>query len=393
MGGVRVLHVCASLAVEWGGPPAVVVSLSNALGRKGVRCSVFSTDFPVGGHVIPTDSLDVSRVPVAPLARWWPAYSPSLGQALKKAARDVDIIHIHELWHYPHYAAYRAARFLNVPYVISVHGALEPWALRYKSVKKRLYMSLVQRNCLKNAAALHAMTCAELTQIRSQGLENLIKVIPNGVDVDDYRILPESRAAEIHYPNLAGKQVILFLGRIHRKKGLDLLAKAFGAIARDRADLHLVIAGPDETGYKADVESLLYEEGVLDKVTFTGMIRGNDKLAMLARADIFVLSSYSEGFSMSLLEALACGLPLVVTHECNFPEVAEAGAGITIRPDVTELRDALSGLLDDAMLRKRMGEAARQLVADSFTWDSVAGKMVDLYDQVLSGGTIRDAKA
>jgi glycosyltransferase involved in cell wall biosynthesis len=142
----------------------------------------------------------------------------------------------------------------------------------------------------------------------------------------------------------------------------------------------LVIAGPDEDGYQAKVQGMLQAEGVLNKTIFTGLLTGYDKLAVLARADLFVLPSYSEGFSMAVLEALACGLPVIITRPCNFPEVAEAMAGEVIEPDVEQLTMAFSRLLDNAQLRFQMGQNGRRLISERYTWDRIAEQMIEFYN-------------
>jgi len=175
------------------------------------------------------------------------------------------------------------------------------------------------------------------------------------------------------------------LGRIHPKKGLDLLARAFGQLARECKDVHLIIVGPDERGYRGEVERLFVSEGVVEKVTFTGMLTGKEKLAALSRADIFVLPSYSEGFSMTILEVLAWGLLVIITHQCHFPEVAEVRAGIVIDPDSAQLAEAMIELLDNPKLCEEMGNNGRRLVMERFTWDKIANQMIELYQRVLKG--------
>lgn len=378
---VKVLHVLTSVAAQWGGATSAAVSLCEGLAQKGVQCHIFAPDFPKGGQQLHPQGVGVSLFTTGFLARWWKGYSPSLAKALSKAVQDFDLVHIHELWHYPHLAAYQAAIRWKKPYIITLHGGLEPWAFGYKGTKKRVYMRLVQRRILKKAGAIHALTPEEEREVRRLGLRTPVMLIPNGIHPRDFRDLPARTELESSYPELEGKRVVLFLSRIHPKKGLDLLAKALGRIVRqpEGEDVHLVIAGPDEGGYQAKVESMLKGNGVFDKTTFTGMLTGRNKLAALARADLFVLPSYSEGFSVATLEALACGLPTVITHQCYFPEVGKSGAGEIIQPDADELTVALKKLMDAPDLRRHMGERARRLVLERYTWDQISGQMLELY--------------
>jgi len=252
-------------------------------------------------------------------------------------------------------------------------------------LRKRIYAISIQRRILREAAALQALTQEEAKHMRTFGVNNRTRVIPNGIDSEEFQTLPSPEAFEELYPELRGKKVLLFLGRLHPIKGLDILAKAFGKITIGREDVHLVIAGPDSEGYQIQVERGLTSEGVVSKTTFTGMLAGSERLAALSRADVFLLPSYSEGFSMALLEAMICGLPVVITQQCCFPEVAEAKAGIVIEPDPNQLAESLTRLLDDARLRKEMGANGRQLVLEKFTWHKVTDQMVQLYEDVLKG--------
>ncbi|GAG37700.1 unnamed protein product, partial [marine sediment metagenome] len=181
-----------------------------------------------------------------------------------------------------------------------------------------------------------------------------------------------------------GKRIILFLGRIHPQKGLDLLAKAFEKIAREWDNAYLMIVGPDSEGYKIKIEKMLESEGVLNKVIFTGMLSGRKKLIVLGGADIFALPSYSEGFSMAILEAMICKLPVIITKQCNFPEVTEVGAGNEIDPNVEQLTGALGNLLGNPELCKKMGEKGRKLVLEKYTWDKTADKMIKVYEEIVN---------
>jgi len=383
---MRVLHVIASLSPTWGGPVASVKGLTEAMVRKHMEVTVFApVDRNSSGDVVQLEGVRVRLFKQNLLSGIWRAYSSELAKALHREVEKFDLIHIHEIWHYPHFAAYRAAKRVRKPYIVTVRGALGPWCLNYKALKKRIYAALIQRRILNGAAAIQAITQEEVKHIRAFGVDSPIFTIPNGIDSEEFSELPPREELEKLYPELQGKKVVLFLGRIHPIKGLDLLARAFGQVARERKDVHLLIVGPDERGYRDKIERLFVSEGVIEKVTFTGMLTGKEKLAALSRADIFVLPSYSEGFSMAILEALACGLPVIITRQCHFPEVAEARAGIVIDPDSAQLAEAIVELMDDPKLREEMGNNGRRLVMERFTWDKVADRMIELYQRVLKG--------
>jgi len=233
---------------------------------------------------------------------------------------------------------------------------------------------LIQKRILKEANVIHAITNEEVKQIKNFVSSNNIVMIPNGINSEDFIIFPSHKELEKLYPELIGKKVLLFLGRLHPVKGLDLLAKAFGMIARGRDDVYLLIAGPDSDGYKAKIKQTLEKERTLDKFIFTGMLEGRKKSAALSGSDIFVLPSYSEGFSMAILEAMISKLPVIITRQCNFPEVTEYETGIIIEPGSKQLAQAICKLLDDPQLCKKMGENGKRLVLEKFTWDKIADK-------------------
>jgi len=365
---MKVLYVVASLSPTWGGPVPVVKGITEAMAKKGLNVTVFAPVVQGGSHgVIQLEGVRVRLFRQDLLSEVWRAYSSELAKALHREIERFDLVHIHEIWHHPHFVAYRAARKAKKPFIITVHDALEPWCLNYKALKKRIYAALIQRRILNKAAAIHTITQEEVEHIKAFGVDSPIFTIPNGIDLEEFSELPPREEIEKLYPELQDKKVVLFLGRIHPKKGLDLLARAFGKIARERKDVHLIIVGPDERGYRSEVERLLVSEGVVEKVTFTGMLTGREKLAALSRADICVIPSYSEVRSIVALEAIICRLPVIITRQCHFPEVAEARAGIVIDSDSAQLAEAMVKLLDNTKLREEMGNNGRRLVMKRFT--------------------------
>lgn len=381
---MKILHVVISLAPEWGGPVKVVHELTESLVEKGLEVTLFA---PVqkGGeiNIAQPKGVNLQLFEEGFLSCCWSGYSPKLAKAVAQEVSKFDLVHIHELWSYPHLVASRAARKLGKPYVVTVHGELEPWAINCKALKKKIYSVLVQRRILQKAAVLHAITDEEIKHIRAYGVDNKILMIPNGINPQEFQALPAHRELEQLYPQLAGQQVVLFLGRLHPNKGLDILARAFGKVARGRDDLCLLVVGPDSESYQAEVVKILTAEDVLDKVIFTGMLTGREKLTALARADICVIPSYSEVRSIVALEAMACGLPVIITRQCHFPEVVEVGAGLVIEPEVGQLAVALEKMLSNPQLRQEMGSNGRRLVNEKFTLEKVTEQMIAMYEDIL----------
>ena len=393
---MKVLHVAPSLDPTWGGPVAVLRGLLPALKARGVQSTVLATSgYRVGRNPVSIPGVQARVFSTSPLARLWTSHAFALARALRSRVEAADVVHIHELWHYPHFAAHRVALRSGRPFIVTVHGELEPWALGHHGLRKRVYLNLVQRRALKRAALIHALTEAEEAQVRAVGVQTPVAVVPNGIDIEPYARLEGRTAFRQRHGIPEGARVALFLGRLHRKKGLDILAEAFGEIAsrspNRSAEPFLVVAGPDEAGLADEMRTILQRHGVVDSARFTGMLTGNDRLSALAAADLFVLPSYSEGFSMTVLEAMASGLPVIVSRQCYFPEVAIQGAGLVVESEVSPLRDALSRLLGDPGAGVAFGEAGRALVGKRYTWDAVASEMTEIYEAAL--GNTRSAEA
>ena len=246
---------------------------------------------------------------------------------LEASVRAAEVVHLHGLWQAHTRRGARAARAARVPYLIAAHGMAEPWALRHKRWKKRVYLALVEARNLRRASCLHALSRPEIGHLRKIAPWTPICFIPNGVDLAPFDDLPPRAELEAECPELAGKFVLLFFGRVHVKKGLDLLAEALGQVAPAHPELHLLIAGTDD-GALSPFCDRMAELGLTRRMTYLGHVAGERARRVWAAADAFILPSYSEGFSMAVLEAMACRLPCLITTACHFPEAAAAGAAV-----------------------------------------------------------------
>lgn len=305
--------------------------------------------------------------------------------------RRADLVHMHGLWQIHTRRGAPAARAARVPYLIAAHGMAEPWALRHKRWRKWIYTALVEGPNLRNASCLHALTRPEVDHLQTLAPEAPVCLVPNGVDLEPFEDLPPRSELETECPELEGKFVLLFLSRLHVKKGLDLLADAFARIADDWPDLHLLLAGHDD-GAWPPFRQAIEAAGLTERMTWVGHVNGWRARRAWAAADAFILPSYSEGFSMAILEALACRLPVIATTACHFPELAQRQAGLVVEPSREGVLRALRAL--QAMSpseRAELGERGRRLVEADYTWDRQAEKLARVYDWLLGGGTPPEA--
>ena len=378
------LNVVSHLDPRYGGLSAVVPYLGSAIAATG-QFSISLAAFCTPNELYSESNHPEIALTVWPTSRTDWFRNRELRQQFHDLMSAADGVHIHGLWEHSTAAAARIARTLRKPYIISTHGMLEPWALKNKALKKKIYSALVERGNLRSAACLHALTHAEARDYRRYGLTGPIAVIPNGVHI------PESISPDPflnHFPAMRGKRIILFMGRIHFKKGLDILVKSWASLAKQWPDAHLVLAGPDFENTRASVEALAVEHGIREKILFTGMLRNELKWSALAASQCFVLPSYSEGLSVSVLEAMGVGLPVIVTEQCNLPEVETSGTGWLIKSEIPSLTSSLSSFLNNSSrVNMEIGHRGRQLVKDRYNWTSVTERMINLYRWVQDGGT------
>lgn len=380
---MHVAHVLGYLASRFGGPPQVALRLGKTLEGYGVRTSWWATATAADREELAFLGKRAHLFEPTFPHSWY--RSVALARALQKEIGGMDVLHLHQVWDYPLWVAGRLALRTGKPYLITPHGIFnERW--RYASPKKALYLRLLFRPIVNGAACLHALTAAERDACRAAGIQVPIAVIPNGVDVKEFEHLPPPQEADHLWPMLRNRLVVLFLGRLSPEKGLEPLLKAWRQVTRAVANAALVLAGPDVRGYRARVEAMVREEDLVDRVFLTGMVQGEEKRALLSRADLFVLPSYSEAFSVALLEALACAKPCVMTTGCHFPEVTHVGAGMVVPPKSEALAEALLHLLEAPDGQRRvMGEAGRNLVRRSYAWDVVARRMLTVYRCLVGG--------
>jgi glycosyltransferase involved in cell wall biosynthesis len=305
---------------------------------------------------------------------------------LEGAVRAADLVHLHGLWQAQTRRGARAARAARVPYLVAAHGMAEPWALRHKRWKKRIYLALVEAKNLRGASCLHALSRPEVGHLRSIAPWTPICYVPNGVDLAPFDDLPARSLLEAEFPELAGKFNLLFFGRLHVKKGLDLLAGAIGQLAAQYPELHLIVAGNDDGAWTSFLNRMT-QLGLTGRLTYMGHVAGKRARQVWAAADAFILPSHSEGFSMAVLEALACRLPSLITTACHFPEAGASGGAIVVAPELCAITQGLRDLLERTPRERAvLGNNGRRLVEDHFTWDRQAHHLTAVYEWLSGGG-------
>lgn len=422
---MRVLHVIPSVSLKDGGPSFAMPLIARGLERVGIAVDVATT---FGGEeaTLPEEAQLRNRALTTAVTREGVNYfyfhrqsefykvSLPLSRWLSAHIRDYDLVHIHALFSYSSYAAASLAAKHGVPYIIRPLGVLNRWGMRNRRrLLKRLSYRLIEQRILRNAAAIHYTSQQERLEAEETGLRNESVVIPLAVDLSGFRELPGPERFFEKFAKARGKDIILFLSRLDQKKGLDLLLGAFAEVHREydrrpateerrpssvvglpsssvvgRLRPLLVIAGDGEDQFVAGLQERARDLGIGNAILWTGFLEGGDKMSALAAASLFVLPSYSENFGIALVEAMAAGLPSVMSDQVGIAgDAKEYDAGLVVPCEVGPLASALQRLLDDPELRGRLSANARRLVGDRFSLEAMSDSLVKLYDRVLSRET------
>lgn len=390
---MKVLHVLQTLARNFGGPPTVLYDLVTAQSEAGLDVDVVSTNIDVPHGVLPVapnrfieyhgGRMRYCSVEFRPLLFSW-----DLKRYIDQNIARYDIAHIHGLYRFPPtYAAWQARR-QGVPYVIRPHGSLDPY-LYGKSTAgsvwlKRLYERWFDLPNLHAAGAIHYTAEEERERASFLGLKAPSFVVPNGLDWTRYRELPARGALRARW-GLGEAPVVLFLGRLHFKKGLDLLIPAFDALRRRVADVQLVIAGPENDNYGQQVRGWVRERGLEAAVHFVGPLHGADVMQAYVDADVFALPSYTENFGMTVVEAMACACPVVVSDQVNiWRGIREEGAGLVVGLEPAQIADAICRVLEDKEAAREMGRRGRLAAEKRYAWPQIVEQLTDIYRRLIA---------
>jgi glycosyltransferase involved in cell wall biosynthesis len=388
---LRVLHVIQSLDPAGGGPPMIAARIAAAQAERGCQMAMISYHFPEADErcnkalrAIP--NFENVRIHHFPIPTKFEKISAREARAkLESIIHDFDILHLHGVWDPAIYAAADVAARARKPYVVMLHGMLDPWSLSQKKLKKKVALALGYRNMLNRAAFLHCGNSDEVRLIENLKLTAPLRVVPNGIFTQEVDPLPPQGQFRARHPEFADSKFVLFLSRLHYKKGLDYLADAFAIVARELPDVRLVIAGPDE-GARRDFESQIARLGVAARVHLVGPIYTAQKLAAVRDCDCFCLPSRQEGFSLAIIEALACARPVVISKACHFPEVKDAGAGIVTDLEPAQIAEGLVTVLRDPAAANEMGQKGRQLILARYTWPKIAEELIRYYQPFVPYG-------
>ena len=384
---MHAVQIVASIASEAAGPSYSVTRLAAALAAHCATSEVMSVGFPASEKQVEDVSIGssfrslvfLSTRAVIPLTSRLAA-SPALRDAIHRAAAKGAVLHNHGLWLLPNvYPGQAAARHGN-PYIFAPRGMLGTAALKFSSAKKRLFWALAQRRALASVSCYHATSDKELEDIRTFGLTGPVAIVPNGIDVPKTTATVASHAVET-----GGHRTLLHLGRIHPKKGINRLLRAWARLEPAYEDWRLRIVGPSEGGHGEELQTLSARLG-LQRAIFEGPVYGAAKQAVYREANLFVLPTLDENFGMVVAEALSNGTPVISTKGAPWQGLEENACGWWIDHGVEPLEATLRAAMETPpSVLDDMGARGRKWMERDFSWDRVAADMVRIYS--WCGGT------
>lgn len=388
---MKVLHVIPSIAQVRGGTSQATIEMVRALRSQGVDAEIVTTNDngPDLLDVPLRQRIEYEQVPIWFFPRFSPsikslrefAFSSQLTTWLWQHVTDYNLLHVHAIFSYPSTAAMAIARLRRLPYVVQPHGLLCNWSLQQAASKKQIYLTLTEYANLNHSQALVFTSQQEQQEVSQLGLRSPSFILPLGLALPS--ATPDARHRLRQLLNVPEDQpVILFMARLHPKKGLDYLISALGKLRDQR--FTFVIAGSGASDYEAEINELLVSAGIDERTYRSGFVEGEMKDLLMQGADIFALTSYSENFGVAVLEAMAVGLPVVVTPGVALASVVEQNQlGHVTELDAAAIATSLQHCLNHPQTTKEMGERARQLVRQQYNWERNASNLTKVYTAIF----------
>lgn len=375
---IRIIRVIPSLNLDLGGPQEAILKITPHLTKNNIETTVVTFNTPDSKHL---KNLPFETIGLGPVNTKY-GYKKGLRTKLNNLFKNYDVVIIHGLWQYHSFGSWRALKNLNKPYFVYTHGMLDPYFKTHKLtyLKKCLYWPWAEYKVIKDANAVLFTTEREKILARKsffmyKANENVIGY-GSSVPYKDYKTSKEKFLEK--YPSLRNKKLILFLSRIDHKKGIDILIKAFKRISLKDESLQLIIAGPDPVDLKNRLQLLAKKQNITQKITWTGMLRDQLKWSAFNSADVFCLSSHTENFGIAIVEALACGIPVITTDKVNISdEISESGAGLICQDNTDDLYNTFEKWIHFSSEKKLdMKKKARLLFENKFELENNSKKLI-----------------
>jgi len=383
---MRILHFLSSARNDVGGPARAVIDLCACLADRGHEVTLatcYGADLPVEwemGHCKRPRVIQIAPPTLAGRAYWRSSASP-----LADLLVNQDLVHVHGMWDLVNVQLTSMARQRRIPYFISIRGMLDDWSMNQSKVRKRIYMSLIGDRWLRGARMIHLTARAELDQAAAWFPRSKGRVIPNLLDLRPFANLPSAEQATQTFQSGDGRRRLLFLSRLHPKKGLEILLEALQILRNRGTSVFALIAGRGEPRYVESLKELALSSGLTDdEYRFVGPVTGDLKLSLYRSADLFVLPTQQENFGFVFIEALACGLPVITTTGVDiWPELESSGGARIADGAAIPLADAIESLLAQPEEMRRMGAAGREWVFQHMSPSRIVAMFESMYEDPI----------
>lgn len=378
---MKILQVIPFFSQKFGGSVTVPYEISKELAKRNHKVTIITTDFGFDPHYADTlRSEGVHVIPFQCVANFGLfLYSPSIKTWLKKNLMEFDIIHLHNYRSYQNNVVCFFAVKFGIPYVMQAHGSVLPFFEKQKL--KKLYDFVWGNKILKNASKVIAVSNVEREQyVKMRVPANKIKIIPNGIDISKYQILPERGTFRKKFGVESDEKIILYLGRLHKRKGVGFLIHSFAAIGSQNPNIRLIIAGPDD-GELNKLKNQVNELKLDNSIIFTGFLSEIEKREALVDADLFVNPGRLEIFGLVPFEAIMCGTPVIVSDDCGCGDIMkEADCGYLVKNgDIDHLKERMIVLINNPASNFHMVENGITFIRNNLTWERVIERLVLLY--------------
>lgn len=382
---MKILQVISRFGPKHGGDAIVVSNVSVYMAKRGHEVTIITTDYDSDekyNENIRKEGVEVIAFRcICHCLFFFP--SPDMKRWLSKNIKNYDVVHLNCARSYQNNIIYKYAKKYSIPYILQAHGSVLP--IFQKQRLKNTYDLFFGYRILSDASKVIAVSKAEVEQYKQAGIhEDKIVTVPNGIDIEAFKDLPAYGKFREKY-DITENHMVLFIGRIHKRKGIDFLIKSFSELTREMSDVVLVIIGPDD-GYTVEVEKLIRALNLDNRIRLLGYIDEKDKLSAYIDADVLVYPAIFEIFGLVPFEAIMCGTPVIVADDCGCGElVEESGAGYLVKyRDIEGLKEKMKLIIENPEEGKEKAERGKKYIEEKLMWDKVVRRVEEVYGGILS---------